>query len=299
MRWFSVFIAFMIVLLIFSPIGLSQTGSLRNVVSTSSEYQKYIAQMAEVGKYIEEGNEVKELVPGGKRKAVEIILGSTGYLDTIIKALEEFAGYFAFWEANFYAEINNPDKVEKTLQSIAKKYKEVKAGEIAQEILKSGDNKDKLSELVIKRFKELNNPMNISAEERNAPADSIKNKLRVYIGKSKVYRDWQGYDEMLDKAKKKVEIKSLLKQSSMSSKIEGTLKALLKSFDEEIAWRFVEKAGDFLSVSLDPSYPKRGEYLEQAKNCYQAAAERFPETRAGEFAKTAIESWKSEENRKK
>lgn len=270
--------------------------ALRNLLSvaitTSREYKEYKKAMESLTKYIKEGDTVQELVPGGKRKAINTALDSIKYLDEIIGTLEEFASYFGFWKANLHAQIGDQGKVREILTEIALKYQESEAGKIAREILKEKNAKSMLA-LFSQKFSSLPNPMETTPEEKNLHRDSLRNKLRFYLKQMKAYKDWLAYDQMLARAKNKEEIKELLRRGDLCTKMDNSADAVMKEFDEEISARFVEKGGQLTIVNLDPDFPEKEKFLKQSLACYKSSAERFPKTIAAKLAKTVIEESQS------
>ena len=294
MRNINNFFILLLLLVFNGSLTFPQETLLSATVAASREYKQYRKATKEARNYIREVSngaktEVIEMVPEGKRKAVELIVGSLNLMDQIIEALEDFAAYFSFWEAYFYVQIDDVTKAKKKIEEIASKYKEAKAGQIGEEILKV-KSKGKFALLVMETFKTLPDPMEILPSQREASKETIRNKLREFFKKQRVYKDWQEYDGLLRKTQSGVEIKVKIKQENLLPKIETTVQAMVKRLDEEIALRLIEKGGQLTVVNLVPSFPNKDKYLEQSRNCYKAAADRFPSTRAGKFAKEAVKN---------
>jgi hypothetical protein len=197
------------------------------------------------------------------------------YKEKIIEALEEYAGYFLFWEAYRYS-FFDVKTAENLLYEVAKRYPEANIGKIASSILGKSKNDGEITSLVQNEFKKLPNPVEDYKPKKDEPKNSIMNNLKAAMANSREYNRWR-------------------KSSSVWTQDEKSLKAqieladsIIKLLDEQIVSAFNYLAHQYLWAEERPK--KTGLYY------LKLTVARYPHIRTALINKKLIEIYEKAYN---
>ena len=197
------------------------------------------------------------------------------YKEKIIEALEEYAGYFLFWEAYRYS-FFDVKTAKNLLYEVAKRYPEANIGKIANSVLERSKNDGEIASLLQNEFKKLSNPVEDYKPKKDEPKNSIMNNLKAAMANSREYNRWR-------------------KSSSVWTQDEKSLKAqveladsIIKLLDEQIVSAFNYLAHQYLWAEERPK--KTGLYY------LKLTVARYPHIRTALINKKLIEIYEKAYN---
>ncbi len=112
------------------------------------------------------------------------------YYEKMITALEEYAGYFLFWEVYYYS-FSDIKRAKNLLEETAKRYPDATSGKIARSLLDKKKDAAELSSLIQAEFKKLPNPVESYKPNKGEPRDCAMNKLKEAIASTREYNKWK------------------------------------------------------------------------------------------------------------
>ena len=193
------------------------------------------------------------------------------YYEKMITALEEYAGYFLFWEAHYYS-FSDIKKAKKLLEETAKRYPEAFPGKKAEEILSKTKDEQQIPSLIQQEFKKLTNPVETYRPKKGEPDNSAMNNLKKAIASTKVYKKWK-------------EVFILRKNQDLSSKRETRLaligiEDLINVLDERISglWKL-------MSGWCQTAITKSEEAMNLYKYYLELIVNRYPHTTIAQHIK--------------
>jgi hypothetical protein len=112
------------------------------------------------------------------------------YIERIIDALGEYAGYFLFWEA-YYCSNQDVKKAINLIGETARRYPTSSAGKIAKSIIDKGKGEKEIIMLIQEEFGKLGNPVETYERREDEPENSVMNNLKKAIGSLREYKGWR------------------------------------------------------------------------------------------------------------
>ena len=194
------------------------------------------------------------------------------YVEKIILACEEYAGYFLFWEAycNSYTDVK---RARNLIEETAKRYPDATAGKIAKSIVDKAKNEQELISLIREAFGKLQNPVESYKPEKGEPSNSIMNNLKSAIASSSGYKRW------------KKDSSSFFSGKEVPASAYEFADFIIKTLDEKIAVYYFRVGNEFV-------FNGDGKEKEEGLAYLNILATRYPHTGNGSLAKKYIEQIK-------
>lgn len=216
----------------------------------------------------------EENIRSGKARDLDFVKRELfPYYEKMITAVEEYAGYFLFWEAYYYS-FSDTKKAKKLLEDTAKRYPEAIPGKKAGEILSKAKEEKQIASLIQEEFKKLTNPVEEYKPKKGEPENSAMNNLKKAIASLNVYKRWK-------------DVFILGKNQELSNKKERRLaligiEDLINELDERISglWRI-------MSGWCYTAITKREEAMNLYKYYLKLIVDRYPHTTSAQH----IKSW--------
>ena len=191
------------------------------------------------------------------------------YVEKIITACEEYAGYFLFWEA-YYNSYKDVKKARDLIEEIAKRYPEATAGRIASSIIDKAKTEKELISQIQEAFKKLQNPVESYEPRKGEPPDSIMNSLKTAISSSLGYKRWRK------------DSSSFLSGKEVPTSAYEFADFIIRTLDEEIA-------AYYFCVGHEFAFNGEGEEKKEGLAYLNILVTRYPHTANGSLVKKYIE----------
>jgi hypothetical protein len=201
--------------------------------------------------------------------------------ERIIEALEEYAGYFLFWEAYAFS-YWDAKNAKRLLEETAKRYPEAGIGKLAKSILDNKKDEKGLALLIQMEFKKIPNPVEEYSPAKGEKQNSLMNNLKKAIAPSVEYKKWKNNSSL-----------SLNRKECLRSSVEAA-DAILSTLDELIASKYYVLGSEFLAFAFGNK-----ENIDKGFDYWYRVVNRYPHTRTANFALDGIEVYKKALKRQK